>query len=252
VFALLGSKTRTVWPSTRLGVHATAFVNIEGGHIKRIEQSKMTAARKAAARRLDQSERAYIREMGVEAGLFDLANSVPHESIHYLTRDQIAQFGIDRNEFRETPWEFDDRPKGESAFYKFFVEGKGADKKEFPSSVIRLSCGSGGRVGIFYARGLTANESATLQVQLSTSGGTIPLLNAGLRQYDWIENKRMFDVRTGRTDFATLLGGSSDPPEIIETSWESPAPYAHIIRLSSHGWSEAIEKLRQQCTTAVG
>jgi len=43
--------------------------------------------------------------MGVGACLVDLSLQVPHESIHYLTRDEIVQFGIDRRVFQETRWD---------------------------------------------------------------------------------------------------------------------------------------------------
>jgi hypothetical protein len=67
-----------------------------------------------------------------------------------------------------------------------------------------------------------------------------------VKQYDWIESDRSFDVRFAVTDFSRL-SHSGDVLEIDETSWASPAPYAHIVRLSAQGWGEAIGRLREKC-----
>jgi hypothetical protein len=77
---------------------------------------------------------------------------VPHESIHYLSRDEIAQFGIDSREFQETRWDAPDLGTPELWGLKFFVERPAKDRKELHTSFLRISCQSLQRVSFTYFR----------------------------------------------------------------------------------------------------
>ena len=98
--------------------------------------------------------RRYIREMGIDTALMDAALKIPHEDIRYLSRDEIAAFGIDRREFAETSLVFravfERRPR---------MSANGSSKPEAPErkdyrvSVVLLRCSSGSRASIaVYAR----------------------------------------------------------------------------------------------------
>lgn len=250
VYAVLGGKTRVVWPGTRLGVHAARSVSIQDGRVKAVDLAKVTPQRqKASQQRFKEKLRGYVREMGIDGRLVEIAEAVPHEKVHYLTRDQIADLGIDRSEFRETPWKFTDNTFTTPAVAKFFLEAKGGDRKEFPASHIRISCAGRNNVTLLYSRGLISGDTTKLQVKLSVGGDGIPVSTGGVYQYDWIENQRLFEVRRGSADFALLLSG--DALEIAETSWSAPAPYVHIVRLSTLGLTEALGKLREKCANRL-
>ncbi len=131
VYAVLGGKTRVVPPGARLGVHAARSVSIANKEVKTVDLTKIPAAQQKASRqRLHEKLRIYIREMGVSTRLINVAEAVPHEKVHYLTRNQIAEFGIDRSTFAETPWKFVEGP----AVSKYFIEARGREKPEFPAS----------------------------------------------------------------------------------------------------------------------
>jgi hypothetical protein len=49
----------------------------------------------------------YVFKMGIQGELLDVAKHTKFEDMHVLTRDQIFRFGIDRREFVETPWAFE-------------------------------------------------------------------------------------------------------------------------------------------------
>src|SRR5207237_993891 len=88
---------------------------------------EMTAA--ATARGIERADRmlsSYIVKMGGDIGLLELARSIKFESMHVLTREQIVRFGIDRREFVETPWTFENN--GRSMARKAVVERNDADK----------------------------------------------------------------------------------------------------------------------------
>jgi len=251
-YALLGGKTRVVAPGARIGVHATRSVNIANNQVKIADLSKKSAEQQKADRqRYREKLRSYAREMGMNVQLIEVAEDVPHEKIHYLTRNQIAEFGIDRSTFTETPWKFVEGPSIKPAITKFFMEARGQEKTEFPASYIRLACGNSGRATVFYSRGLTSGENNLWQIKLLVGDDGLQVNSTGVRQYDWIENERSFDVRFAATDFSRLRV-SGDVLEIVEASWASPAPYAHIVRLSAEGWGEALGRLREKCMNPGG
>ncbi len=76
--------------------------------------------------------------MGVDVRLFDLMLQVPHESIHYLSRDEIVRFGVDGREFQETRWDTVDLGTPELWAVKFFVEATAKDRKELHTSFLRI------------------------------------------------------------------------------------------------------------------
>ena len=65
---------------------------------------------------------------------------MPHEDIHYLSRDEIAAFGIDRREFAETPWFYARFSSGNAYVSKWIVEARGPERKEYRISVVMLRC----------------------------------------------------------------------------------------------------------------
>jgi hypothetical protein len=51
--------------------------------------------------------------------LLGLAKTINFEDMHFLTREEIARFGLDRREFVETPWNFESN--GRSMIHKLAV-----------------------------------------------------------------------------------------------------------------------------------
>jgi hypothetical protein len=252
VYALLGGKTRMVSPGARIGVHAAQSVNIANKQVKMVDVTKKSAERQRADRqRFREKLRIYVREMGTNVQLVDVAEGVPHEKIHYLTRNQIAELGVDRSTFTETPWKFVEGPSIAPAMSKFFMEARGQEKTEFPASYLRLACGNSGKATVFYSRGMTSGETDKWQIKLLVGDDGLQVFSTGVRQYDWIENERSFDVRFAAADFSQLRV-SGDVLEIVETSWAPPAPYAHIVRVSAQGWGEALGRLREKCMNPNG
>ena len=58
--------------------------------------------------------------MGAEQGLLALASTIRFEDLHVLTREEIFRFGIDRREFVETPWTFEN--VGRSVVHKTAIQ----------------------------------------------------------------------------------------------------------------------------------
>ena len=92
----------------------------------------------------------YLREMGIADAFFDVVFRVPYEQMHFLSRDEIAQFGIDRSAFRETrwtamdwPWAGAEWPPQPFSVVKFVVEASGEKRKHIAPA--RSDCRARGR-----------------------------------------------------------------------------------------------------------
>ena len=106
VYAFLGAKVRTVPPGAGLGVHSISILRTmirrnHEGRVLAISSTRITgngpdirSAHGGVAR--------YAAEMGIGRALIDAAAAVPHETIRYLTRGEIARFGIDPREVVES------------------------------------------------------------------------------------------------------------------------------------------------------
>jgi hypothetical protein len=94
----------------------------------------------AAARGLERADRMlmhFIIKMGAEPALHVIASTTRFEDMHVLTREETVRFGIDRREFMETPWTFENN--GRSMVRKTVAQKNDADKS-FLMSQWRLYC----------------------------------------------------------------------------------------------------------------
>lgn len=254
VYAMLGGKTRSVAPGARLGVHASKRVkgSIAGKKYTEVDFSKLSAQQqKEHVQRVRDAERAYVRAMGIDLELVEVSNAVPFEDIRYLTRAQIIKFGIDRSSFAETAWKFAEGESTAPAMSKFFIEARGGEKRDYPTSYIKLACGNGGKATVAYSRGMAVDETNKSQIKFLVGEESLPVASTGVRQYAWIENERSFDVRFAVADFSRLRV-AGDALEILETSGTPPDSSTHTVKLSAKGWGEALGRLREKCINPNG
>ena len=161
VYALIGAKVRHVPPSARLGIHAartTMFRKYSDGRVQQVSVKQAPVLIKTKAAEFDTQLRRYVRDMGIDVMLFDAAAKIPHESIQYLSRDQIAAFGIDRREYTDTPWFVSQFSNNTTYVSKWIVDAKGPERKDYRVSIVLLTCSSAYRASIRYLRGLASDE----------------------------------------------------------------------------------------------
>jgi hypothetical protein len=104
-YLMLGATTREIATDAILGVHSPKVVlRYSGGQPTR---EMVTAATQRGVERADKLLSNYVVKMGIEGELLDVAKHTKFEDMHVLTRDEIFRFGIDRREFVETPWAFE-------------------------------------------------------------------------------------------------------------------------------------------------
>jgi hypothetical protein len=249
VFALIGAKVRQVPPGARLGIHSVKLV-IEWGHARDAGYSDRQIATYERTRlaEINAQHRRYAREMGVDVGLIDLSLQVPHSSIHYLSREEIVRFGIDRQEFQETRWDTLDLGSPDLWGVKFFVEGGAKDRKDLHSSFLRISCKNLAQVGITYFRHISldgAGAGATIKfaagersVDLSRFGSvlTTNAIESGASYHTW-----------GAVSSFEFLATIAARDTIEITGPDEVAPAAGVTKLSTAGLSQLISALQQRC-----
>ena len=241
VYALIGAKTRQVPPSAQLGVHSGKLVRIfADGRVVAASKNDRDVPAHTQLRR-------YIKDMGIDLRLLEIASSTPHEGVRFLTRDEIASLGIDRREFLETHW--DQEETKPAAIFKLVVDSGGLNGKERRLSIIGVTCTAPGRIVITYLRGLRSDESATRRVvSLIVSDQNVlmrgpvnaPSLNAS-------EIGGPFEIwsTSQPLNFLELLGKHDSIALAISGLSGSTPSTAAVTRLTTTGLSRAIDHWRQ-------
>jgi len=248
VFALIGAKVRYVPPGARLGVHASRVViyRLDGGKIN-ASTKQITSLQKERLAELNVETRRYVQEMKIDVRLFDLAVKVPHEDIHYLSRDEIVAFGIDNRGADEAHWIAAEIMPQQLWIMKFFVEarGQGGDLR---SNMIRMECASPHYAKFAYFRGLGSDErAARRKVELAVPERKIPLSGGALYKVDAIEQGTSFELWTADLPFEFFAGGARDHIEIVETDSARTTP--RVTKLSTVGLAQAVGTLRGRCSS---
>jgi hypothetical protein len=134
-YLMLGAPTREVAPDAILGVHSPKVVlRASGGQPTR---EMVVEATQRGVERADRLLSNYIVKMGIEGELLDVAKHTKFEDMHVLTRDEIFRFGIDRREFVETPWAFENLGR---ALIRKSAIARGENGKTWRALQWRLFC----------------------------------------------------------------------------------------------------------------
>jgi hypothetical protein len=252
VFALLGGKIRQVPPSARLGVHAGRLTGVRRYSDGRVEAmtAQQLAAHKGKLKETDAELRRYVREMGISGALMDTAGKVPNESIRFLSRDEVALFGIDPRDFQESPWfvQVSSRAKYLS---KWILEARGPVRNDNRMSAILVGCPNARIAPVRFLRGLASNEAgrpATAILSIGKHKARFALSGNGIK-LDTIDTGSPFlsawsFVPMGEIEAAAssgVIGLEIDPPHL------SPS---HLIELSTHGLADGIKRMRETCAPA--
>jgi hypothetical protein len=69
--------------------------------------------------------------MGVDPGLIDMALKIPFAQMHYLSRAEIAGYGIDTRGFQETRWTTANTSDAALAVFKVLTEARVRTARSF-------------------------------------------------------------------------------------------------------------------------
>ena len=254
VFALIGAKVRQVPPGARLGIHSVKLI-IEWGHARNAGYSErqMASYERARLAQINAQHRRYAQEMGVDPGLIDLSLQVPHTSIHYLSREEIIRFGIDRQEFQETRWDTLELGLPEVWAVKFFVEAAAKDRKDLHASFLRISCRNPRQVGITYFRhtGLDGT-GAGATIRLAAGDRSVALTKFGsVVTTNAVEAGASYNTWGTLASFEFLETVAARDEIEISAPGDAEAA-ARALRLSTAGLSQASSALQQRCGAKPG
>jgi hypothetical protein len=166
-YLMLGAVTREVAPDAILGVHSPKVVlRYSGGQPTR---EMVTAATQRGVERADRLLSNYVFKMGIEGELLDVAKHTKFEDMHVLTRDEMFRFGIDRREFVETPWAFENLGR---ALIRKSALSRGENGKTWRTLQWRLFCLNTEQFQLDFQRQVTA--SPTFAAISISSGASKP------------------------------------------------------------------------------
>jgi hypothetical protein len=234
-YVFAGAPVHELAPDAVLAIHSPKVIlDFHGGQPN---ASAIAAANQRGRERADQMISAYLAKMGIDNGLLTLTKTVKFEDVHVLTRDEIARFGLDRREFVETPWRFENN--GLNMMRKMaFVRGPG--ESSFRLLQWRVICSNADRFAFDFLR--PANVGL-FTASIAHSGASPVYFNGPARVAGGVEQWGMWLIRS-------RLEALVDHPqiEIIETSVTAdrrlvPQP----IKLSNEGWANALKTLLVGC-----
>jgi hypothetical protein len=251
VFALIGAKVRQVPPGARVGIHAVKLV-VDWAHAPKAKagysERQMASYERTRLAEINAKYRRYVQEMKIDIRLFERSLQVPHESIYYLSRDEIVQFGIDSREFQETRWDTLELGSPELWAVKFFVEGTAKDRKELHTSFLRISCRNLQRVSITYFRYAGSDETGAGTSMKLAAGDRSATLSAfgSLVKTNAIESGGSY-ITWGTLSSFEFLEAAAARDQIEMTEPGDADTAARVTKLSTAGLSEAVSALRQRC-----
>jgi hypothetical protein len=231
VYAVAGGAARPIPPLVTLGIHDVGFDPDSPP-----PRALVAEARRVAHARIQE----YLREMGMDDGLYKAAAAVPFESKRFLEREELIRFGIDRREFGETGWQLVDKPV--PAVVKGFFVRTESDQVRYVDGLVSLVC-AGPAIGLVLARLNGVSETPGAGARLlgvSVNGRRIELptqLPAS-----------QFDMRG-----ATLPAGTFDAVGddatigLLGTGVARHEDPPGSAALNMHGFSTAYAKLRKSC-----
>jgi len=257
VWAVIGGKARHVPAAARLGVHSPKFTvtrTFSDGRVQQLSAKQFSSFHRTKAAEHIALTRSYIRDMGIDGGLLETALKVPHESIHYLSRDQIAALGIDRREYTETHWFIAQTSSSTTLLSKWFVEARGADRKDYRLSIVLLSCSQPQRATIRYWRGLASDELGRRVNAIFSIGkhkARLSWTGNGTR-LDALDNGAVFASSSDTVPFDELEAAAAHGAiGVIETDQIAVAARPRVIELGTQGLAEGIKVLRDKCTASA-
>jgi hypothetical protein len=199
----------------------------------------VAAATERGRERGDRLLSGYFAKMGVDAGLLDLSRTVKFEDMHVLTREEIVRFGIDRREFVETSWSFEN--SGRSAVRKVVAQ-RSAGEKSFRLVQWRLICFDSDRFELDVQRPATTNPTFA-SVAIVGNGAKPQYFSYPPAKASGFE---VWGMRMAKASVQSLL----DLPQ-VEFTESALAADGHRVpqstKLSSEGLSGALDSLLATC-----
>jgi hypothetical protein len=248
VYALVGAAVRQVPAGAQLGVHSSRLVvrvknnavSLNHPALKQFARERLQAGNARLA--------AYIHAMGIDKGLLDVVRQTRPDQMHFLSRAEIARYGIDVRKVAEGAWMLDTRPPAPPGVIKVLDDARGG--ADYRSTFIRLGCESKGQFRVIFGRERAAGDVAfSRPMKAATRGGDFEF-GPAVHKLTVGAAKREFEARAARVPFTLLeAAAAGETFEIIESSEQvDKAMPPRVTMLSATGLARSLAVLRQRCS----
>jgi hypothetical protein len=256
VYALLGGSVRQVARDAQIGIHSV--------RLPRSPSKEWMPGVNDVHNLLKR----YMVEMGVDPGLTDAAAKVSADGVRYLSREEIARFGLETRGAYETPWMLYENFSNQFIVLKSTTQASEVGGKDYRTTNVRIWC-TGGGIGLWfvYQREPSPDETGLPPVVRLVAGDSSYTLKAGEtksassgeRERTTGEIIAAFEIESGRAkagseqQFAAVSWGflrnAMAAPGIVIT--EALAPQgtgsSRVVTFSTGGLSKALEPLQKNC-----
>jgi hypothetical protein len=258
VYALVGGSVRQVARDAQIGIHSVRLPRSPSREwMPGVDDVHNLLKR-------------YMVEMGVDPGLTDAAAKVSADGVRYLSRDEIARFGLETRGVYETLWMPYENFSNQFVVLKSVTQASEAGGKDYYRTTnVRIWC-TGGGVGLWfvYQREPWSDETGLPPVARLVAGDSSYTLRAGeTKGASGGEKGRTsgeiiaaFEIESGRAKAGSeqqfvavgweFLRNAIAAPSIVISEAAAPegSPAAsRVVTLSTGGLSKALEPLQKNC-----
>jgi hypothetical protein len=171
--------------------------------------------------------------------LLGLAKTINFEDMHFLTREEIARFGLDRREFVETPWNFESN--GRSMIHKLAVV-RARGETSFRTIQWRVVCFDADRFAMDFQRPAPVTSGVS---SVSIAGGDAMPVYFGYAPVK-VSGREQWVLPMPHAAIQSLLGNPQ--VEFTETSLAADGQrLPNTIKLSNDGFAFAMSSLIATC-----
>ncbi len=235
-YALIGATERLIAPGARFGVHANRVI-LRPEHAGENRKASAAAGR-AAERDSYDLLRHYVTLAGIDPALIDLAIRTPHDRVYWLSREELARYGLLPADFFETGWLRHVKPDGSTFIIKSMTEAASAFQALPRTTNIAINCSARDRPTVTLRRELRNGEDALPRLRMSSGPDFVLDFRPAGRTAD-AADMRMQPVPS---DALARAAGSNG----IVLREESEAG-TREFRLSTQGLSEALRMPPSRC-----
>jgi hypothetical protein len=241
VYAIVGARLREIAPEAHVGVHASKTV-VVGTLPKGVHVSAQMRARFRAENQ--QQIRRYLVEMGIQPGLLDTAEKIPHESIRALSREQMVRFNIDTRSVVESGWIYDERISDSATMFKS-IDTSDAGGAEYRKTLLRVSCLGSDQLMVGYAREVGPKENSFVPLKFVAAREEFKLAPPAEPVAGTNATKR-YDIRRAPVPMRAFQSAAAEGR--IELAPDPGEGRPGVTRLSTIGLASALSSLTRRCS----
>jgi hypothetical protein len=230
VVAIVGGSVRRFGRGVRLGIHA----------LRDMPGSRLTTAQ--VYRQLKR----YFLEMGVDPGIVEASSRTSADDIHFLSREEMARFGIETAGPFETHWLVFQDASRRGLVLKAWTQSETQGGTDYRTTVVRLACDL---TGDLTGMGTAFSLSRELQINKRDDVTAIEVIVGGTRlRLHGLPGQLGIGTWYGRTSLSLLDQAAASPQiELSDVMSLRGADEPKVIKLSTAGLPDALRELRTHC-----